>query len=404
MNAYEKLKNHIKLMTESYNIYSQYVTNSGDYLGLSFRPSTYKKDAQLQFIAVNLQTQMTFIIPDKTSNNNNNNVKNDNDNHFIGQNNHFIGQYFHVTFGAPAAHLYRFKNHGLRQLIKLRERLMQQQLISMDQETQIEILDLDIQIQMRLDVCIPQIVSALISGISKMIEFHTNISIFDQLLHCGLLVQFESLLSTHGSEIGMIGDFDVVCKLLEHFHIQFVDDDSKLLNPSIMEISPSPNSLFSQSTSLYEPDSIEINNNNNNLTSSSSSSINNTNNNNNNNVHVIDKKFNLIGEYLISWHVPFFDKLPIGIQQGELIHIKPILFTQGINEKQTVAIRLGETKLQERINQESFSKLYSYYRNWVAFQNFKGITELEDFTNQLNKVFIFYILFFFVCFLFNFLF
>ena len=328
LHCYEKLVNHLDMMTNATKLYNQYVTRSGDYHGLSFRPSTYKKDPMLQFVALNLQTQLTLISKDKSFEN-------------------LIASYTHVTFGAPVAHYYRFKNgNGLRQLRAVREKFVEHLDKEFSCEQENEIIDIDSQIQMRLDVCVPQVVSALVTSLGQLFDNPPDMKFFQQILHCGLLVQFESLLSTHGSEIGMLGDMNVAVQLLDHFHLQLIPrTDSRALNPKITI-------LNDYSKEDCNPD--------------------------------IVTKFD---NYLISWQVPFYHDLPSGIQQGELIEIKPIMFTQGINEKQTVAIRLGETKLQERINQENFVLLSEYYNSWSSFHNFHGtILDLSSFARQIQRV------------------
>jgi len=46
------------------------------------------------------------------------------------------------------------------------------------------------------------------------------------------------------------------------------------------------------------------------------------------------------------------EKLPEVLQNGGHVRVFPIVFSQGINEKQTVANKFGDTMLQDRINNE----------------------------------------------------
>ena len=102
---YENKLQHLDMISKALTIYQQYVTCQGDYAGLTFRPSTYRKSPELQFVPVNMQQQYMEVAEDEK---------------FTKP----ICQFTHVTFGAPAAHIYRFKNGtGIRQLIEQRAKL-----------------------------------------------------------------------------------------------------------------------------------------------------------------------------------------------------------------------------------------------------------------------------------------
>ncbi len=46
----------------------------------------------------------------------------------------------------------------------------------------------------------------------------------------------------------------------------------------------------------------------------------------------------------------YFSKLPKGIQMGTMIRVSVAMFSQGINEAQTIAHTIGDTTLQDEIN------------------------------------------------------
>ena len=105
VQCYDRMVNHLEMIDNAVTTYSKYVTFSGDYHGLSFRPSTYKLDPILQFIPVNLQYHNMIVSSDKTYDT-------------------ITARFLHVTFGAPAAHIYRFRS-GLRQLIAQHRKLVE---------------------------------------------------------------------------------------------------------------------------------------------------------------------------------------------------------------------------------------------------------------------------------------
>eukprot|EP00854_Cymbomonas_tetramitiformis_P005511 gene5511-6677_t len=65
-----------------------------------------------------------------------------------------------------------------------------------------------------------------------------------------------------------------------------------------------------------------------------------------------------------------FRVLPSDVQQGHLVRIVPLVFTQGINEMQTVANKLDHmlhlTEMQDQINMESLELLEIFFAEWQA--------------------------------------
>lgn len=61
------------------------------------------------------------------------------------------------------------------------------------------------------------------------------------------------------------------------------------------------------------------------------------------------------------------EKLPPRLQDGGEVRVFPIVFSQGINEKQSVANRFGDTMLQDRINNENFANLQKLVHNFKMF-------------------------------------
>ena len=215
-------------------------------------------------------------------------------------------------------------------------------------------MELEATIKMRLDICIPHIVTAFATALQLQLDENKDPLFFKRIHICGLLVQFESLLSTHGPEAGMLGDMDVAVKLLKEFKLVFVPKNSLTpMNPQI--------SFANSPTSPREKIRVNL-------------------------------ELPPFPQFLIEWQIENFDDLPQPLKDGEPVIIKPVLFTQGINEQQTMAIRLGETKLQETINQENYPLLADYMIHWLSFESennsnldlTKHIAKLEEIGNIID--------------------
>ena len=71
--------------------------------------------------------------------------------------------------------------------------------------------------------------------------------------------------------------------------------------------------------------------------------------------------------------------LPRPLREGRLISLIPCLFTQGINEAQTLANTLGGTALQDEINAASVETLQKYCTAFKSFcQNSPTVDSLTD--------------------------
>ncbi|OQR85505.1 inositol-3,4-bisphosphate 4-phosphatase [Achlya hypogyna] len=61
-----------------------------------------------------------------------------------------------------------------------------------------------------------------------------------------------------------------------------------------------------------------------------------------------------------------FAKLPLVFQRQPRVRLRAVLFTQGINEMQSVANTVGDTSVQEEINVESLAILATYVEQYLA--------------------------------------
>ena len=276
-----------------------------------FKPSTLKTEPQLGLVPTNLQTQTMSVDP-------------------------ISAGYAHVTttVGAFAAHPLGFKSGGTRQLLARLE--------ESDEPA------LSIRIQARRDLAYSQalatVATSLLSHLDSIAHdpIHARASVaWTQLVKLGFLFQVESLLSTQGKELGMLGDMDDAVKHLSSLCITVnvvVSRDSEATvqdercEASVVGL-PSRDHLVVR---VFLPP------------------------------HVINP---VDGDDGDDGGGPSGGGGPSDQEEEEtrsfVLSVVPLLFTQGINEMQTLSNILGNAELQDEINAESLVTLQSYYSSWV---------------------------------------
>ncbi|KAG0364864.1 Inositol polyphosphate 4-phosphatase type II [Gamsiella multidivaricata] len=163
---------------------------------------------------------------------------------------------------------------------------------------------------------------------------------WNQLMTLGWLAQISSLLSTQGSELGMLLDFaQAVADARETVTISF---HCRPQVPASLPTSPrSPKStLRANSIDLDEigDNSIQISGRRGRLTLS---------------FGLEPQQFSLLP-----------DQLKAGIAK---IQVWPVLFSQGINEMQTISNLTGKSPLQRSINEEGLRHMQSYVLRYLAW-------------------------------------
>ncbi|RLN45954.1 hypothetical protein BBJ29_003630 [Phytophthora kernoviae] len=167
---------------------------------------------------------------------------------------------------------------------------------------------------LRKSVAVSQSVSSLVTCFMAELDLclqEQNKKVLDQMARIGFLIGWESLISSHGKELHMISDAWVAIKCLETFAFK-----------------------------LFEGTGMEV----------------------------LLEKHEEIG-YIIKVPVPpeQFAVLPESLRHGGLISVTAVLFTQGINEMQSLANMVGHSgvSVQRKINSTSFQTIVEYYNRFT---------------------------------------
>ncbi|XP_028419028.1 type I inositol 3,4-bisphosphate 4-phosphatase-like, partial [Dendronephthya gigantea] len=137
-------------------------------------------------------------------------------------------------------------------------------------------------LRQRRDICLSQAVTALICGFeAKIYTSLFDASFMKQLCEIGVLAEFECLLSTYGDEMGMLEDMSIAIRDLSCVKFKFACSDNETI-PYVTGTRA--------------------------------------------NIHVT-----------ILLETEYFCYLPKELQEGKLIQVSPVIFTQGINEHATLA-------------------------------------------------------------------
>ncbi|KDO33012.1 hypothetical protein SPRG_01828 [Saprolegnia parasitica CBS 223.65] len=330
-----------------------------DKFQLSFKPSTKKADAELRFVALNMHMQLlTLGDAAQTSSSSSSpmpprideetevdwrddiRVRSQSALDTIFRAHELFGT---TTVGAFAAHVYGFGHGGIRQLRDDLERLRERSLKATDwsdnttQALQRDMYALEWHIDQRLDVAFTQAVSALVPCFQQTLFTHLHTSspsvspkaYLTQLQTAGFLFNVESLISTVGSEAGMLGDMDAAVKALAYVTIRLRLVPDAASAAFSVAISSGPQGLVVELPLICSD-----------------------------NYTLAPCMHRVPGQDLASGAVYCPVKLPPA--RALFIKVVPVLFNQGMNELQTVANTVRKSQLQHAINQESANVLESY--------------------------------------------
>lgn len=158
----------------------------------------------------------------------------------------------------------------------------------------------------RRDIVFSHTVTTIVTSfVFKLLQSMGNQTFPEQLLEVGFLVHWESLLSTIGDEAGMLEDFIVA-----------IHDANNLLFKMVL-----------------------------------AKSVNDT-------PKVKGSRYKVVVEVPVQ--KALFRVLPPDLQQGTEIVVFVVLFTQGINEQQSIADKFGDNSVQDTINTHSVQQLTTY--------------------------------------------
>ncbi|KAK3774656.1 hypothetical protein RRG08_035084 [Elysia crispata] len=183
--------------------------------------------------------------------------------------------------------------------------------------------------KIRRDIVNAHAITTLVSTFAACTLNHDLVSepaFWQQLLSVGLLFQVEGLLSCYGNEAIMIEDTIIAVEDLSYVTLRLVAETEE--EESNCSAAPKAN----LGEFVFEGAHPEIN------------------------------RHNIIIDMPVQAEV--FAQLPRELQEGRQIRIVPILFNIGITEKATLAEKLGTTGLQDKLNMDSFAKIYEYYAQY----------------------------------------
>jgi hypothetical protein len=147
-----------------------------------------------------------------------------------------------VSVGAFTAIPLGFRASGLRQMLQAyagRKRMRRGSVLSLNADMR-EQMDLAWAIEQRIDVVVCQAATALVTAFARKVRLvqrymtpYDGRTLLEQYARTGFLFSVESLLSTAGSEIGMLGDFDVGMRMLSTFSFRLRPPTAALASGAI---------------------------------------------------------------------------------------------------------------------------------------------------------------------------
>ncbi|KAE9003287.1 hypothetical protein PR003_g17994 [Phytophthora rubi] len=268
-----------------------------------------------------------------------------------------------ITVGAFAAHVYGFKSGGVRQmreeLERLHARLVKEAQASSDltmDALERKYNELKWDVERRLEVAFCQAMSALVTCFQQTLYVHTHdhrdfgpyplkacgIDYLEMLTRVGFLFSVESLLSTYGNELGMLGDTEAAVKELGRVHIKLRPVKSPRAAAFRVSITSGPSGIVIELPIITRrasefPDR---------------------------SMHRVPGQDAVSGAIYLSLSTPE-QKMRAKFLFQKPIRVVPVIFSQGLNEMQTVANTVGKASLQKEINMENVVQLEAYVRRFA---------------------------------------
>ena len=212
-----------------------------------------------------------------------------------------------------------------------------------------DLFELEKDIDLRFDCAVCQIVSAIATGVVQRLILlcHMRDALtIRQYYSIGLLVHFESLLSTIGSEAGMLGDMEAAVRAGGRVVVSVCESDDPAADRTVVRISRCGDGDGGSGNQIEKEVRYSV--------------------------PYVSTSAPLDPLYLLTVVLPecIFSKMrDVFKHPKETFRIVTVLFTQGINEQQSKAIMLGQTESQERINVENLAILRTYFQGYQMFRS-----------------------------------
>ncbi|TYZ59706.1 hypothetical protein PybrP1_011111 [[Pythium] brassicae (nom. inval.)] len=269
-----------------------------------------------------------------------------------------------TTVGAFAAHVYGFKNGGIRQMRGELERIhgnLVREAENASTDLTLEALErkyheLKWHVERRLEVAFCQAMSALVTCFQQTLYSHVHDDIgfgshrmqvraldyVEMISQIGFLFSVESLLSTYSNEAGMLGDMDAAVKELSRVLIKLRPVQTPREADFRVSVTSGPLGIVIE-LPVIVCDAHEFPA---------------------RNMHRVPGQDAFTGAV----YCPLTSSEQIDRAKRvfrKTISVKTVLFSQGMNEMQTVANTVGRNALQREINAENFEVLEKYF---LAFE------------------------------------
>lgn len=294
-------------------------------------------------------------------------------------------RHFHMygttTVGAFAAHIYGFKQGGVRQMREELERLR----LRLVKEAENSSSDLTLEalerkyhelkwlIDRRLEVAFCQSMSSLVTCFQQTLYVHlhgdapqngrklVSLEYLEMVAQVGFLFSVESLLSTYSNEAGMLGDMEAAVKELGRVRIKLKPVQSPQAAGFRVSVSSSRSGIIVELPLIIcDPDAYPARS-----------------------MHRIPGQDALTGAVYCPLYTDEQRECMKRILRRN-IRVVPVLFSQGMNEMQTVANTVGTVSLQKEINAENVEVLEKHFAKFSQWHNkqhqstlFGGAQDLE---------------------------
>eukprot|EP00051_Salpingoeca_urceolata_P018731 m.265874 g.265874 ORF g.265874 m.265874 type:complete len:1155 (-) comp19266_c3_seq1:47-3511(-) len=189
----------------------------------------------------------------------------------------------------------------------------------------------------RRDIVFSQGLSAVVTVfVAEFKERVRDATFWLQMQHLGFLAQMESLLSTHADEMSMMEDFLTGIEDLNRVTLKFCESPQGTL----YEMFVTGDRMETTVTIGVSPNMLAC--------------------------------------------------MPPALREGGGIRVTVVMFSQGVNEMQTLANKIGDTELQEKINAEHLERLAQYVSSFKEYvqhltKKVKHPSQLPD-TSRLDKL------------------